>query len=169
MSQLPASVLRTPRVPGSKIPARRAASGPDPAPTLVVAGPVPVPAAAPVVAPPPPEPRDLEIPGPRKLVRPTLPPGALRNRRFSRHTEPALSWNTAAASPAPQESSHAESFYFQKQVQSQTPMVFVLEDGAKIEGCIEWYDRNSLKVRGRTRTLVFKSAIKYMYKLGDNG
>jgi sRNA-binding regulator protein Hfq len=64
---------------------------------------------------------------------------------------------------------HAELFYLQKQIQSQTPMVIVLEDGERIDGCIEWYDRNSLKVRGRTRTLIFKSAIKYMYKMGDNG
>ncbi|HVN92625.1 MAG TPA: hypothetical protein VMT38_02965 [Terracidiphilus sp.] len=64
---------------------------------------------------------------------------------------------------------HAELFYLQKQIQSQTPMVIVMEDGERIDGCIEWYDRNSLKVRGRTRTLIFKSAIKYMYKLGDNG
>jgi sRNA-binding regulator protein Hfq len=63
----------------------------------------------------------------------------------------------------------AELFYLQKQIQSQTPMVIVLEDGERIDGCIEWYDRNCLKVRGRTKTLVFKSAIKYMYKLGDNG
>ena len=64
---------------------------------------------------------------------------------------------------------HAELFYLQKQIQSQTPMVIVLEDGERVDGCIEWYDRNSLKIRGRTKTLVYKSAIKYMYKLGDNG
>jgi sRNA-binding regulator protein Hfq len=64
---------------------------------------------------------------------------------------------------------HAELFYLQKQIQSQTPMVIVLEDGERVEGCIEWYDRNSLKVRGRIKSLVYKSAIKYMYKLGDVG
>jgi len=64
---------------------------------------------------------------------------------------------------------HAELFYLQKQIQSQTPMVIVLEDGERVDGCIEWYDRNSLKVRGKTKTLIYKSAIKYMYKLGDNG
>ena len=64
---------------------------------------------------------------------------------------------------------HAELFYLQKQIQSQTPMVVVLEDGERIEGCIEWYDRNSLKVRGRSKSLIYKSAIKYMYKLGDVG
>jgi sRNA-binding regulator protein Hfq len=64
---------------------------------------------------------------------------------------------------------NAELFYLQKQIQSQTPMVLVLEDGEQIEGCIEWYDRNALKVRGRQKTLVYKSAIKYMYKVGDQG
>jgi sRNA-binding regulator protein Hfq len=63
----------------------------------------------------------------------------------------------------------AELFYLQKQIQSQTPMILVLEDGEQIEGCIEWYDRNTLKLRGRQKTLVYKSAIKYMYKLGDHG
>jgi len=63
----------------------------------------------------------------------------------------------------------AELFYLQKQIQSQTPMVVVLEDGEQIEGCIEWYDRNAIKVRGRSKVLVYKSAIKYMYKLGDTG
>ena len=63
----------------------------------------------------------------------------------------------------------AELFYLQKQIQSQTPMVIVLEDGEPVEGCIEWYDRNCLKVRGRNKTLVYKSAIKYMYKLGEQG
>jgi len=73
----------------------------------------------------------------------------------------------AADIDAPQR--HAELFYLQKQIQSQTPMVIVLEDGEHVEGCIEWYDRNALKVRGRTKTLIYKSAIKYMYKLGDVG
>jgi sRNA-binding regulator protein Hfq len=63
----------------------------------------------------------------------------------------------------------AELFYLQKQIQSQTPMVIVLEDGELVEGQIEWYDRYTLKVRGRNRTLVYKSAIKYMYKLGEGG
>jgi RNA chaperone Hfq len=62
----------------------------------------------------------------------------------------------------------AELFYLQKQIQSQTPMVIVLMDGQHIEGCIEWYDRRAVKVRGREKVLVYKSAIKYMYKLGEN-
>jgi len=63
----------------------------------------------------------------------------------------------------------AELFYLQKQIQAQTAMLIVLEDGEQIEGCIEWYDRNALKVRGRQRILIYKSGIKYMYKVGDSG
>jgi sRNA-binding regulator protein Hfq len=48
-------------------------------------------------------------------------------------------------------------------------MVLVLEGGEVVEGCIEWYDQNALKVRGNSKTLVYKSAIKYMYKQGDVG
>ena len=63
----------------------------------------------------------------------------------------------------------AEQFYLQKQIQSQTPMVIVLEDGEKLEGQIEWYDRGVLKVRGRSKMLIYKTAIRYMYKLGEAG
>jgi len=63
----------------------------------------------------------------------------------------------------------AELFYLQKQIQSQTPMVIVLEDGEKLQGQIEWYDRGVLKIRGRNRVLIYKSAIKFMYKLGEAG
>jgi sRNA-binding regulator protein Hfq len=70
----------------------------------------------------------------------------------------------------PEPSQHqTELFYLQKQIHAQTPMVLVLEDGEQIEGCIEWYDHNALKLRGHTKTLVYKSAIKYMYKLSDQG
>jgi sRNA-binding regulator protein Hfq len=64
---------------------------------------------------------------------------------------------------------NAELFYLQKQIQMQTPMVLVLQDGEKIEGCIEWYDRNVIKIRNSSKILVYKSAIKYMYKVGDQG
>lgn len=64
---------------------------------------------------------------------------------------------------------HAELFYLQKQIQSQTPMMIVLADGTSVEGYIEWYDRKAIKVRGRDKVLIYKSAIKYMYKAGENG
>lgn len=72
------------------------------------------------------------------------------------------------AAPAMQEATHAEAFYFQKQAQTQTLMVFVLEDGERVEGYIEWYDRNAIKVRNGSRMLIYKSSIKYLYKAGEN-
>jgi sRNA-binding regulator protein Hfq len=63
----------------------------------------------------------------------------------------------------------AELFYLQKQIQLQTQMVLILEDGSRIQGVIEWYDRNCIKVRGKSRVLIYKSAIKYLYKAGEVG
>ncbi|MGB6692407.1 MAG: RNA chaperone Hfq [Terracidiphilus sp.] len=90
--------------------------------------------------------------------------------RYRRSVQSVLPSHFIAQGDA-EETAHrqAELFYLQKQIQSQTPMVVVLEDGEHIEGTIEWYDRNSIKVRGRFKTLVYKSAIKYMYKQGDAG
>ncbi len=103
------------------------------------------------------------------------PVAEIAARPVFRRTRPFASptpFRFAAVKPTddePSEHRQAELFYLQKQIQSQTPMVIVLEDGEHVEGCIEWYDRYSLKVRGRSRMLVFKSAIKYMYKQGENG
>lgn len=80
---------------------------------------------------------------------------------------PILAHQNMTASIANLESSHAEVFYFQKQIQAQTPMVIVLEDGEQIEGYLEWYDRNAIKVKGSTRMLVYKAGIKYIYKAGE--
>ena len=80
-------------------------------------------------------------------------------------SRPVAPFRLSAQEPPPEPSQRSsEFFYLQKQIQAQTPMVLVLEDGEVVEGCIEWYDRNVLKVRGSAKTLVYKSAIKYMYK-----
>jgi sRNA-binding regulator protein Hfq len=63
----------------------------------------------------------------------------------------------------------AELFYLQKQIQLQTQMVFILEDGTRVQGIVEWYDRHSIKVRGKSRLLIYKTAIKYLYKAGEIG
>jgi len=101
-----------------------------------------------------------------------LPPEDRPFLRKNRRAAPAAPFRFSAYSHPDHEGTEhrqAELFYLQKQIQSQTPMVIILEDGEQIEGCIEWYDRHTLKVRGRQRVLVFKSAIKYMYKHGENG
>lgn len=96
------------------------------------------------------------------------PPGRTEIR--ARRTAPPI-FPFHLAQPAAHQDSYrqAELFYLQKQIQAQTPMVIVLDDGEVLEGCIEWYDRNVLKLRGHAKTMVYKSAIKYMYKLGDTG
>jgi sRNA-binding regulator protein Hfq len=96
-------------------------------------------------------------------------PGRLATRARRNFSVPPPSRFAAQTTDVDAPNRHAELFYLQKQIQSQTPMVIVLEDGERIEGCIEWYDRNSIKIRGKTRALIYKSAIKFMYKLGDNG
>ncbi len=105
--------------------------------------------------------------GPRKLVRPRLPehlhaapaPRRLRGPApLASHDGHILHGRGVAAA------NHAEAFYFHKQMQAQTPMVFVLEDGERIRGVVEWFDRDTIKVRNSTRTLIFKQSIKYLYK-----
>jgi sRNA-binding regulator protein Hfq len=102
----------------------------------------------------------------RKLIRPALngreaPAGERRER-------PAGGGRKSVASPS---QTHAENFYYQKQMQAKTPMVIVLRDGEQLRGVIEWYDRDSIKLArpGQSHLLVYKPSIKYMYKEGENG
>ncbi len=70
---------------------------------------------------------------------------------------------------APPESTHAEAFYYLKQMNTETPMVVVLDDGERIRGKIEWYDRGCLKVHrdDGPNILLFKHCIRYLYKQDD--
>ena len=109
---------------------------------------------------------DNSFNGTRKLIRPHLPPG--ERRRDPVHGEDPLSHALVMDVHAVLESSHAEAFYFQKQIQLQTEMTFVLEDGEELRGVIEWYDKCVVKLRvGRTRVMVYKAAVKYLYKTSD--
>ena len=71
-----------------------------------------------------------------------------------------------AKKSTPPDQTNAEQFYYSKQMQSKTPMVVVLADGERLEGVIEWYDRECLKLNrdGAPNLLLFKRCIKYMYK-----
>ena len=70
----------------------------------------------------------------------------------------------------PPDTTNAENFYYVKQMQAKTPMVIVLNDGEELHGAIEWYDRTCLKItrQGSANLLVYKSAIKYMYKADED-
>jgi sRNA-binding regulator protein Hfq len=103
----------------------------------------------------------------RKLIRPTL--GRAEHSR-------AESGERKERAPGPRktpppEQTHAENFYYQKQMQSKTPMVVVLKDGEQIHGVIEWYDKRCLKVNrtGQPNLLIYKPNIKYIFKAGEAG
>ena len=120
----------------------------------------------------------------RKLIRPSL------NRADHNHAQASMSdprerterpdrpergqrndrSGGGSRKPAPPEQTNAENFYYQKQMQSKTPMVIVLRDGEEIRGMIEWYDKSCLKVarNGQSNLLIYKPAIKYMFKEGEN-
>ncbi len=67
--------------------------------------------------------------------------------------------------PPPSET-FAEIYYYKKQIDSRTLMVFVLQDGEEITGTIEWYDLDSLKINREDapNLLLPKQNIKYIYK-----
>lgn len=133
----------------------------------------------------------------RKLIRPALPrvehtngnhhPNHNHNHghlqlaeRRERHDRPERSTERAfdrggdrpasggaGKRTAPPEQTNAENFYYQKQMQSRTPMVIVLQDGEEVHGIIEWYDKSCIKVvreDGGPNLMIYKPAIKYMFK-----
>ena len=110
---------------------------------------------------------DPEVFANRKLIRPALnrndhgrQEGERRERGADRPDR-----SNGKKTPPP-EQTHAENFYYQKQMQGKTPMVLVLQDGEEIHGVIEWYDKYCLKVNrtGAANLLIYKPSIKYMYK-----
>jgi host factor-I protein len=45
----------------------------------------------------------------------------------------------------------------------------VMKDGEEVQGCIEWYDRNCIKVNRNSASalLIYKPSIRYIYKAGE--
>jgi host factor-I protein len=100
----------------------------------------------------------------RKLIRPTLAEIRERAERDSRRGS-----TDQNRKRVPPEQTHAESFYYKKQMDNKTPMVIVLQDGEELRGTIEWYDRNCIKLH-RTEganLLVLKHNVKYIFKDED--
>ena len=73
--------------------------------------------------------------------------------------------------PVPPDQTNAENFYYVKQMQGKTPMVIHLKGGERINGVIEWYDKNCLKVNREDgpNLLLYKWSIVYMHKADGNG
>ncbi len=93
------------------------------------------------------------------------PNGGERRERMERGPERS----NGARKSAPPEQTNAENFYYQKQMQSKTPMVIVLTDDEEVHGVIEWYDRTCIKVNRTAgpNLMIYKPSIKYMYKEGE--
>ncbi len=72
---------------------------------------------------------------------------------------------TRKKSPPPAET-FAEIYYYKKQIDARTLLVFVLQDGEQIIGTIEWYDLDALKINRENapNLLLPKQNIKYIYK-----
>ena len=65
---------------------------------------------------------------------------------------------------------HAENYYYLKQMNKRIPMAVVFADGEVIEGYIEWYDKNCIKLNrdNAPNLLLYKNNIKYLYKLRED-
>jgi len=117
----------------------------------------------------------------RKLIRTTLADVKARREQAQQHrpngNAPSGMGHQRSGPPQPQNNqqrkrqppaseTHAEIYYYKKQIDAHTQMVLVLEDGEEIEGTIEWYDRGALKINRRSapNLLVLKRHIKYIFK-----
>ncbi len=100
----------------------------------------------------------------RRMFRPSFADAKEASSMRPQHSGPLPS-----KKPAPPEVTHAENFYWVKQMQSRTPMVVVLNSGEELRGFIEWYDRDCVKLtrEGSPNLMVFKRFIKYVYKDGE--
>jgi host factor-I protein len=99
----------------------------------------------------------------RKLFRPTLT--EVKEQAPARtHAGPQ-----PHKKPAPPEQTHAENFYWVKQMQAHTAVAVVLSDGEVLRGTVEWYDRDCIKLtrNGSPNLLIYKQVIKYVYKDGE--
>ena len=70
----------------------------------------------------------------------------------------------------PPSDTFAENYYYLKQMNKKTLMAVVFTDGEVVEGAIEWYDRNCIKLNrdNAPNMLIYKSHIKYIYKAGES-
>jgi host factor-I protein len=106
----------------------------------------------------------------RKLFRPTLTD--LKEQQFPARPAPTVVQQSTPQrkKPAPPEQTHAENFYFVKQMQSRTSVAVVLTDGETLHGSVEWYDRDCIKLTrtGSPNVLLYKHVIKYIYKDGED-
>ncbi len=94
----------------------------------------------------------------RKLIRPNL--SEIKDK---------MSRESSKRKTHPPSETHAENYYYLKQMNKKTPMGIVFNDGETIEGYIEWYDKKCIKLNrdDAPNLMIYKNSIKYLYKLND--
>ena len=92
----------------------------------------------------------------RKLIRPNLT-----------EYKDKMSRESAKKKAHPSYETHAENYYYLKQMNRKTPITIVFHNGETVEGYVEWYDKNCLKLNRHNapNLLIYKNSIKYLYKL----
>jgi len=90
----------------------------------------------------------------RKLIKPDL-----NEARKTKRTD-------TRKKPPPPHRTHAENYYYIKQMNNKTMLVIELIDGTFINGTIEWYDEKCLKIKkvDKSSIILFKHFIKLMHK-----
>ena len=108
----------------------------------------------------------------RKLVRPRLAEVKERfqpNRGGGAHEHSHRETSSTTGfrrRPAPPEQTNAEAFYYLKQMNNQTPMVVVLDNGDELRGHIEWYaGYHSLPLGGDMRLEDFRTRFPSVHAL----
>ena len=94
----------------------------------------------------------------RKLIRPN----------FSEYKD-KMARETTKKKTHPSYDTHAENYYYLKQMNKKILVAVVLTDGEKVEGLIEWYDKDCIKLNrvDAPNLLIYKHAIKYLLKLEE--
>src|SRR5712664_2338869 len=101
----------------------------------------------------------------RRMFRPGFPDVKEPSTPRPQHNGPIPS-----KKPAPPETTHAENFYWVKQMQSHTSMALVLQDVEVLRGTIEWYDRDCIKLTRYCshNHLIFRHLHKYPSRRADD-
>ena len=97
----------------------------------------------------------------RKLIKPTVGDNA---------SVGVPKYATYQRKKVPPEQTHAENYYYVKQMNNKTPMCVRLVNGEELLGVIEWYDKNCIKLNRdyEPNLLIYKSSILYMYKAEES-
>lgn len=100
----------------------------------------------------------------RRLIRPNLTEIKERMSQDKEREKDATRKRTH-----PPTDTFAESYYYLKQMNKKTPVAVVYTNGDIVEGTIEWYDRNCIKLNrdDAPNLLIYKSSIRCVYKVGE--